>query len=41
VIEQVQQLRSGKDFERVQASVVAREVDPWTAADDLLSRLPT
>lgn len=41
VIEQVQQLRSGEDFDRVQASVVAREVDPWTAADDLLSRLPT
>ncbi|MEY2452155.1 MAG: GTPase [Acidimicrobiaceae bacterium] len=41
VVERVQGLRAGEDFARVQASVVAREVDPWTAADELLSRLPT
>jgi LAO/AO transport system kinase len=41
VVERVQGLRAGEDFARVQASVVAREVDPWTAADELLLRLPT
>jgi LAO/AO transport system kinase len=41
VVEQVRALRAGEDFARVQASVVAREIDPWTAADELLSRLPS
>ena len=41
VIEQVRGLRAGEDFARLQASVIAREVDPWTAADELLARLPT
>ena len=39
VVEQVRGLRSGEDFARVQAAVAAREVDPWTAADELLARL--
>jgi len=39
VIERVTALRSGADFERLQAKVAAREVDPWTAADELLARL--
>jgi LAO/AO transport system kinase len=40
VVEQVRGLRQGEDFARVQASVASREVDPWTAADELLARLP-
>ncbi|MEY2431244.1 MAG: GTPase [Acidimicrobiaceae bacterium] len=39
VIERVRGLRSGQDFERVQAAVAAREMDPWTAADELLAGL--
>jgi LAO/AO transport system kinase len=40
VVERVRGLRAGEDFARVQAAVASREVDPWTAADELLSRLP-
>jgi LAO/AO transport system kinase len=40
VVQRVRGLRSGEDFARVQASVAARQLDPWTAADELLSRLP-
>jgi len=40
VVERVRGLRAGEDFARVQATVVSREVDPWTAADELLARLP-
>ena len=40
VVERVRGLRAGEDFARVQATVASREVDPWTAADELLSRLP-
>jgi LAO/AO transport system kinase len=40
VVERVRGLRAGEDFARVQATVAAREVDPWTAADELLARLP-
>jgi LAO/AO transport system kinase len=40
VVERVRGLRAGEDFARVQAAVAAREVDPWTAADELLARLP-
>jgi LAO/AO transport system kinase len=40
VVERVRGLRAGEDFERVQATVASREVDPWTAADELLARLP-
>ena len=39
VVERVRGLRSGDDFARVQAAVAARELDPWTAADELLARL--
>ena len=39
VVERVRTLRSGQEFERVQAAVAAREMDPWTAADELLERL--
>jgi LAO/AO transport system kinase len=39
VVERVKALRSGDDFERLQTAVAAREVDPWTAADELLARL--
>jgi len=39
-VERVRGLRAGEDFARVQAAVASREVDPWTAADELLSRLP-
>jgi LAO/AO transport system kinase len=39
VVERVRGLRSGDDFARVQAAVAAREVDPWTAADELLELL--
>lgn len=39
VVERVRGLRAGDDFSRVQAAVAAREVDPWTAADELLARL--
>jgi LAO/AO transport system kinase len=40
VVERVRGLRAGEDFARVQATVASREVDPWTAADELLARLP-
>jgi LAO/AO transport system kinase len=40
VVERVRGLRSGAEFARVQAAVGARELDPWTAADELLERLP-
>jgi LAO/AO transport system kinase len=39
-VEQVRGLRAGEEFARVQAAVAAREIDPWTAADELLARLP-
>lgn len=39
VIERVQGLRSGDDFGRLRAAVAAREIDPWSAADELLARL--
>jgi len=39
VVERVRGLRSGDDFARVQAAVAAREVDPWTGADELLGLL--
>jgi LAO/AO transport system kinase len=40
VIEQVRELRDGQDFARMCAEVDARELDPWTAADELLARVP-
>ena len=39
VVERVRALRAGDDFARVQAAVAARELDPWTAADELLGLL--
>jgi LAO/AO transport system kinase len=39
IIERVTTLRAGADFERLQAAVAARELDPWTAADELLAEL--
>jgi LAO/AO transport system kinase len=39
VVERVRGLRSGDDFARVQTAVAAREVDPWTGADELLGLL--
>jgi LAO/AO transport system kinase len=39
VVERVTSLRAGADFERLQAKVAAREIDPWTAADELLAEL--
>jgi LAO/AO transport system kinase len=39
LVERVKALRSGAEFERLQASVAARETDPWSAADELLARL--
>ena len=41
VLERVRGLRAGEDFARVQAAVAAREVDPWTAADELLAKFPS
>jgi LAO/AO transport system kinase len=40
VVEQVRELRDGKDFARMCAAVEARDLDPWTAADELLARVP-
>ena len=40
VVEQVRELRDGQDFARMCALVEARELDPWTAADELLARVP-
>jgi len=40
VVQQVRTLRDGEDFTRMCDAVVAREVDPWTAADELLARVP-
>jgi LAO/AO transport system kinase len=40
VVEQVRALRDGKDFARMCDAVEARDVDPWTAADELLARVP-
>jgi LAO/AO transport system kinase len=40
VVEQVRDLRDGRDFARMCAAVDARELDPWTAADELLARVP-
>jgi LAO/AO transport system kinase len=40
VIERVRDVRSGQDFARVQSAVAARELDPWSAADELLGQLP-
>jgi hypothetical protein len=39
VVERVRGLRAGDEFARMQAAVAAREVDPWTAADQLLASL--
>ena len=39
VVERVRGLRSGDDFARVQTAVSARELDPWTGADELLGLL--
>ena len=39
VVERVRGLRAGDEFARVQTAVAAREVDPWTAADQLLASL--
>ncbi|HEX4822321.1 MAG TPA: methylmalonyl Co-A mutase-associated GTPase MeaB [Acidimicrobiales bacterium] len=39
VIERVRGLRSGDEFARVQDLVAARELDPWTGADELLGLL--
>jgi LAO/AO transport system kinase len=39
VVERVRGVRAGDDFARVQAAVVAREVDPWSASDELLGLL--
>jgi LAO/AO transport system kinase len=40
VVEQVRDLRNGEDFGRMCAAVEKREIDPWTAADELLARVP-
>ena len=40
VVERVRGLRAGDDFARVQEAVTSRSLDPWTAADELLARLP-
>jgi LAO/AO transport system kinase len=40
VVEEVRALRDGADFTRMCAAVEAREIDPWTAADELLARVP-
>jgi LAO/AO transport system kinase len=40
VVEQVRELRDGKDFARMCDAVEARDLDPWTAADELLARVP-
>jgi len=40
VVQQVRALRDGEDFTRMCDAVAAREVDPWTAADELLARVP-
>jgi LAO/AO transport system kinase len=39
LVERVRGLRAGEEFVRLEAAVSAREVDPWTAADQLLARL--
>ena len=39
VVERVRGLRSGDEFARVQDLVAARELDPWTGADELLGLL--
>ncbi len=38
VVEQVRALRDGEDFARMCAAVESRDMDPWTAADELLAR---
>jgi len=40
VVEQVRALRDGEDFTRMCTAVEARDIDPWTAADQLLARVP-
>jgi LAO/AO transport system kinase len=40
VVELVRALRDGRDFARMCAAVEARDIDPWTAADELLARVP-
>jgi len=40
VVEEVRALRDGADFARMCDAVRAREIDPWTAADELLARVP-
>jgi LAO/AO transport system kinase len=40
VVERVRELRDGADFARMCSAVEARELDPWTAADQLLARVP-
>ena len=39
VVERVQGLRAGDEFARVQSAVAARELDPWSGADELLGLL--
>ena len=39
VVERVRGLRAGDEFARVQAAVAAREIDPWSGADELLGLL--
>jgi len=39
VVERARELRSGDEFARVQAAVSARELDPWSGADELLGLL--
>jgi LAO/AO transport system kinase len=37
LMEQAQQLGRGREFDRVRDAVLARDVDPWTGADELLA----
>jgi LAO/AO transport system kinase len=37
LMEQARQVGRGGDFDRVRDAVLARDLDPWTAADELLS----
>src|SRR3954447_17849225 len=39
VVQRVTTLRAGAEFQRLQADVANRAIDPWTAADELLAEL--
>lgn len=39
VVQRVTTLRAGAEFQRLQAEVANRAIDPWTAADELLAEL--